>query len=306
MSESDGEFGIHPILEGMRVHPVAPAGGGAFFDCESGDRLFYRCWPAGTGTKKVLVGVHGMVAHCDYYVLVADQVVENGVTTYALDLKHHGHSSGAKGDLESLAEVTSQLHEFVTFVRGEHPGIPVFLMGISMGGMIAVHYAAAHPSELAGVVLVAPAVRTNVKVGLKDIPLALKIGVSFLFRKGKPVVDLSKREEPGAGSRNPKRLEYDAADLLRIKKVSARYLLQVNKGVKGAFERGREIACPVLVFQGTDDKVVARDGVLEFFDQLPMKDKTLVEVDGGYHSLFSDPAMLEVGYPALRDWLEKH
>lgn len=296
---------LHPILQKMRVHPVAPDSQEGFFTTHSGDQLFYRKWVP-VNPKQIVVAVHGMVAHNDYLVLVADQVIEKGVGLYALDLKHHGYSSGPKGDLEDFEEVIAQLHEFVENVKREIPELPVYILGISMGGAIVIHYHLLFSKDCAGLILMAPAVKTRVKISVRDAVVFPYLVLAFLLFRGKPVVNLAKRQAGGLGTQNPLRIEWDADNPLRIKKISVRYLLNVNKWVKQAFRHAKDISCPIIICQGTDDKIVSPGGVKQFFDQLTTPDRTLVSLEGAYHSLFSDPVMEDRGYAQLRAWLEKH
>ena len=121
----------------------------------------------------------------------------------------------------------------------------------------------------------------------------------------KPVVNIGKRA--GVTSRNPIRLEYQDNDPYRIQVLSSRFLLQMGIWVKKAFKNAQNISHPTLIMQGTADQLVSPDGVKEFFENLTVKDKELVLLDGAYHSLYSDPAMAEQkGWDKLRNWIQKH
>ena len=77
--------------------------------------------------------------------------------------------------------------------------------------------------------------------------------------------------------------------------------------VKRAFKNAVNITHPTLIMQGTDDKLVKPEGVKEFFNNIPIEDKELIELEGAYHSLYSDPAMDEQkGWEILRSWILRH
>jgi len=96
-------------------------------------------------------------------------------------------------------------------------------------------------------------------------------------------------------------------DDLRIKKVSIRYLFQINSWIKKAFKNASKVNHPVIIFQGTEDKLVSPKGVKELYENLTSKDKTFIELDGAYHSLYSDSAMIEQkGWKKLKEWILKH
>lgn len=299
-----GSFKLHDVLEKMRIHPVANNGEGKYFECISGDKLYYRGWLA-ENHKKIIVGIHGFAAHSEYYVQVADQLIENGITVIGLDLKHHGHSSGSKGTVEHYEELFEQVHEFVLMLSKEYKDIPIYLMGLSMGGMLIINYSVMYPEEIIGIIAMAPAVKAKLKLSAKDILKLPYLGIMHLVKKNKPIIDIT--EQGKRTSRNPLRLEYDEEDNLRIKKVSSHYLLQMNKQVKKAFKNAENITHPILIMIGTQDLLVPQEGVRDFFNAITFHDKKLVEVQDSYHSLYSDIAMVEdKGWDKMREWLKNH
>jgi len=302
--ENTEKLKINEFLQKLRINPQATKGFGGYFDCNSGDRLFFRFWPS-DNPQRIVVGIHGLAGHGEYYVQVADQMISSGITTYALDLKHHGKSTGKKGDLKNFEELIEQVKEFILFLKEKHENIPIFLMGLSMGGCLTANYAELFPNTVNGIILFAPAVKTNIKLSIKDILSIPILGLVFLFAKGKPLINIKKRQ--GVGTRNPLRTEYDENDEYRQKKISIRYLLQVNKWVKKAFKNVEKIVDPVIIMIGTSDNLVSIDGVKEFYEKIKIKDKELIKINDAYHSLFSDPAMEEDGgWEKLREWILSH
>ncbi|TFF93794.1 MAG: alpha/beta fold hydrolase [Promethearchaeota archaeon] len=294
---------LNEYLNKMRTNPKTLKEVQEYFTTKSGDELFYRRW-TGDNTRKIVIGLHGMAAHSEYFIQVADQLIESEITLYALDLKHHGYSTGKKGDLKSFEEIASHLYEFISYVRKDHPHTPIFLMGISMGGIISINYSVRYPDSVEGLILMAPGVKSEFKLSPGDIlklPLLIFI---YIVKKSATVINVGERSE--RGTRNPLRIEYQNNDELRIQKVSPRYLIGLLKQKKKAFENASNISHPVLIMIGTEDKIVSVEGVEEFYDLLTVEDKTLIKLPGAYHSLFSDPAMHEEkGWTRLMEWVEK-
>ncbi len=301
---NNARISIHPALQQMRNHPVAPTAKEDYFQCASGDRLFYRAWVPGS-PRKVIVGIHGLGAHSEYFVLVADQLLETGAALYAPDLKYHGKSTGRKGDMENYDEVIAQIHEFITFIRTQHPGLPLFLVGISMGGGMEFHYVRQHPAECQGIITFAPSIAVGGTISVTQILKSPYYLLAHLFARGKPVISIIKNS--ARGTSNPLRLVYDAGDPLRLQKVSFRLILEMQKGVRSVANHAEEIKIPVLIIQGTEDRLINPAGVRAFFNRLGAQDKTLIEVEGAYHALFTEPAMEEKGaWARIRDWLNAH
>ena len=91
----------HEMLQKLRTNPVANQGLEDFFTTHSGDKLFFRAWYP-ENIKAIVLAIHGLAAHGEYFVQVADQVIEHEIAVFAIDLKGHGRSSGNKGDNQRL------------------------------------------------------------------------------------------------------------------------------------------------------------------------------------------------------------
>ncbi|TFF86751.1 MAG: alpha/beta fold hydrolase [Promethearchaeota archaeon] len=302
-----GSFEINPILQKMRTNPVANNGVGKYFTTRSGDKLYYRVWKSDS-QNKIVVGIHGMAAHSEYYIQVADQLIDKSISVYALDLKQHGHSVGKKGDLKSFKEIIEHVDQFIDNIIKTNKDTPIYLMGISMGGVIAINYSVEiqdkDDDKIKGMILMAPGVKTKLKLSFTDILKLPFYVLVYLVKSDKLIINIVERS--AVGSRNPLRLDYQNEDELRIQKVSLRYLLGLNSYKKVALKNAKNIIHPVIIFQGTEDNLVSYEGVKAFFEEIPIEDKTFIELDGAYHSLYSDPAMIEKGYEKLRNWLLKH
>ncbi len=288
----------------MRIHPVAPQAREDYFQCASGDRLFYRGWvPA--NPRKIIVGIHGLGAHSEYYVIVADQVIETGVAVYAPDLKYHGRSTGRKGDMENYDELIAHMHEFISFIHARHPGLPLFLAGMSMGGSLAFSYVLKHPAECQGIIALAPGIAGGAPITAAQILQSPYYLLAHLFAREKPVISIVNQSRRGTS--NPLRLQYDIGDPFRQQKVTFRTVLQLRKGMRSAARHPEEVKLPVLIIQGTKDWLVNPASVRAFFTRLGSQDKTLLELDGAYHALITETFMEEKGaWAQLRDWLKIH
>lgn len=123
--------------------------------------------------RHVVVIAHGYGEHVGRYGHVADALVARGAAVYAADHIGHGRSAGDRVVITDFEHVVDDLHTVVSRARSDHPGLPVVLIGHSMGGLVATRFAQRHGDELAGLVLSGPAVGDmglSVLLELEEIP----------------------------------------------------------------------------------------------------------------------------------------
>ena len=106
---------------------------------DDGVRLHYRSWPA-PAERAVLLVSHGLGEHGGRYAQVAEELAAHGITVHAIDHRGHGRSEGRRGHVAHFGEFVRDFETFRVAVAKEHPsGAPLFLLGHSMGGLIAIH-----------------------------------------------------------------------------------------------------------------------------------------------------------------------
>jgi alpha-beta hydrolase superfamily lysophospholipase len=123
-----------------------------------GGRLVARTWSGGAAPSHVVLLAHGYGEHVGRYEHVAAALVANGAVVYAVDHVGHGKSEGERVLIADFERVVDDLHEVDRRARAEHPGLPVVLLGHSMGGLIAARYAQRYGDSLAALVLSGPLV----------------------------------------------------------------------------------------------------------------------------------------------------
>jgi alpha-beta hydrolase superfamily lysophospholipase len=122
--------------------------------------IVLRRWP-NDDARYAAVLVHGYGEHAGRYDHVAAHLVAHGATVAAADHAGHGRSDGERALVEDVADLVSDLDRVVELMRARHPGLPVILVGHSMGGLVATRYAQDHAAKLAALVLSGPAVAMN-------------------------------------------------------------------------------------------------------------------------------------------------
>ena len=121
-------------------------------------------WSAAQPRCIVLIA-HGYGEHAGRYEHVAQRLVDDlDAAVYAPDHRGHGRTDGATGTVQDGEAITSDLHDVADTARAEHPGLPVALIGHSMGGLIATRFAQRYGDELAALVRLEPGDRRQPRV----------------------------------------------------------------------------------------------------------------------------------------------
>lgn len=138
---------------------MEPALGSFELSREDGARLFvYRWLPRGE-VRLVVQVLHGMAEHAGRYARVAGVLTGAGYAVYANDHRGHGKTARIEGDLGYFADadgfqaLVDDAHALTRHVAEAHPGVPVVLLGHSMGAMLAEGVLLRHGDALAGAVL---------------------------------------------------------------------------------------------------------------------------------------------------------
>ncbi|WP_019203243.1 alpha/beta hydrolase [Tsukamurella sp. 1534] len=138
----------------------------------AGELVAYR-WDVDSPRRIVLLA-HGYGEHAGRYPHVAAALQADGAVVYAVDHIGHGRSPGERVLIEDYEGVVSDLHLLYERAVSEHPGLPVALVGHSMGGMIAARYGQRYGRELESLVLsgpvLGPARLVLNLIGLDEIP----------------------------------------------------------------------------------------------------------------------------------------
>jgi acylglycerol lipase len=267
------------------------------FDGVGGLRIFLRSWRPEGKPRAVLVICHGVNSHGGQYAWAAEQFVRGGFAVYALDLRGRGKSEGERFYVENVADYVSDVAGVVRIAKPRDPGVPVFLLGHSAGGVVSSVYALENQAELVGFICESFAFQ----VPAPGFALAAIKGLSHVAPR-LPVLKLKNEDF----SRDPKAVEALNSDPLTAHEVQP--AITVAALVR-ADERLREefplITLPVLILHGTDDKATVCHGSEFFYETVGSVDKTLKLYEGHYHDLLNDIGKEGV-MTDIKAWIDKH
>ena len=133
-----------------------------FFPARDGLRLFERRWlPDGEPRAEVML-VHGFIEHGGRYAPTAEALARRGYAVSVMDLRGHGKSDGPRCWIRSFDEYIDDLDRFFDRVVRRAGGKPVFVLGHSLGGLIAVLWCIRCQREsLSGLILSGPVLQVR-------------------------------------------------------------------------------------------------------------------------------------------------
>lgn len=263
-----------------------------------GLKIFTRSWrPTVDKPRAVVVIVHGFNSHSGQYLWVAEQFVAQGLAVYALDLRGRGKSDGERFYVEKFADYVSDVATLITMAKAQEPGLPVFLLGHSAGGVVACIYTLEHQAELAGLICESFAH----EVPAPDFALAILKGLSYIAPHAH-VLKLNNEDF----SRDPKVVEAMNNDpLIAGESQSAETIAEMVRADERLKQEFPLITLPVLILHGTHDKAAKPSGSQHFYNRAGSTDKTLKLYEGHFHDLLNDLDK-EVVMADIQGWLDAH
>ncbi|HYN88470.1 MAG TPA: alpha/beta hydrolase [Ardenticatenaceae bacterium] len=268
-----------------------------------GLRLRYWHWPAAEAPRAILVVLHGIAVHARLYTELAETATERGYAVFALDHRGHGESEGERVQVGRFSDFVDDVHVLVQAARTTYPNLPVFLLGQSMGSLIALQYALRHQDELAGLIVagVALQIGEHVSPWLKRVG-RLIVAVAPSLR----VVGVGPSQEPGALlSHDEEVTRRLVADPLCYQgKIKARIAYELGQAAAQARARVAELTLPLLILHGEEDRLANPEGARLLYAQAGSADKTLKLWPGFWHEPLLETGRAEV-VALLLSWLDE-
>ncbi|MBY0124176.1 alpha/beta hydrolase [Bacillus sp. S/N-304-OC-R1] len=245
-------------------------------------------WEAEGEAKGVIVMVHGAMEHHRRYGWLIEMWRLSGFHVIMGDLPGQGMTTRSRrGHIDSFDEY---LHEVKDWIQAAYQfELPVFLLGHSMGGLIAIRLLQEERLKLAGVILSSPC------LGLVKKPNKVLNMISFALNSIVPGFRINSGLTVDMATRNIDVRDADSNDTLYVTKVSVRWYRELVHAIKLAFENlGKTHDIPLLVMQGGEDLIVNKKLVSDWFNLAPFSEKRFKEWSKCYHEIFNEPEREEV------------
>ncbi len=259
----------------------APTANEAWTQSRDGARLFYRHWPVENATCAVAI-IPGYADHSGRYSHVADFLTGGGIEVYALDLRGHGNSDGARGHVSRFDHYHDDVDALLSVIAEKSQGKPLFILGHSMGGLVALSYAIRRSPDCKGIAVSSPFLGVAMKVPEIKVLLGRVMSVvypSLALPSGLNPYDLSHDRAVG---------DAYSADPLVFKTATARWFTETMRAIAETKAGARNLKLPCLILQAGDDRLADPEASKPLFDSLGSSDRTYIEYPNFYHEIFNE------------------
>ena len=269
----------------------------ARFTGAGGLEIFYRAWQPAGPPRAVVVICHGVNSHGGQYLWAAGQLADSGYAVFALDLRGRGRSEGERFYVEDIADYVADVAGTIAIAKAANPGLKLFLLGHSAGGVTSASYVLDHQAEIDGFICESFAFQ----VPAPGFALAAIKGLSHIA----PHLGVLKLKNEDF-SRDPAWVAvlnsdpYIEDEIQPAATVAA--LVRADERLREEFPT---ITLPVLILHGTADKATVCKGSEFFYETAGSADKTLKLYEDHYHDLLADFGKEDV-MGDIKAWLETH
>lgn len=269
------------------------------FIATDGDNIVVQDWPLADGepVRGVVIIVHGLGEHAGRYAHVADKLNQWGFFVRGYDQCGHGQSNGVRGGLPDETRLLEDLADMVDDMRTRmEAGLPLILLGHSMGGLVAARFVSLKMREVEALVLSSPALDPGLnwfqQILLAVLPrmapdLRVGNGVKPQYISHDPAVVTAYRKDP---------LVHD-----RISARLARFIADAGVAVRAA---AKQWTVPTLLLYAGQDRLVNPEGSRQFAQTAPVKLVTAQCFENLYHEIFNEQDSAPV-FASLKTWLDR-
>lgn len=232
-----------------------------------GLNIYTQTWLPDGDPRAVILLVHGYGEHSGRYGNLVDWFLPRGYAIYALDHRGHGKSDGERVHIDSFTDYLVDLETYRRIVREAQPGGKHFLLGHSMGAMIAIAYAPAHQDDFDGLIISGGGIATA-----QTPPMPQNIDLAATVSRD-PAVVQAYRDDPLVYHGSPPAGRAAASKATRERLP----------------ELARSIAMPVLIMAGEASPLGDGARARALFETVSSVDKALRLYPELYHEIFNEP-----------------
>jgi len=276
--------GCTPAMIGPGPATGVPHVSDAAFIAEDGVELPLTQWPV-SEPKAVLIALHGFNDYRRFFESAAEYLQQKQIFCYAYDQRGFGASPNV-GFWAGSDAYADDLVQFTELIQSRHPGVPVYLLGESMGGAIVIDaMVRPHKPDVAGIILSAPAVW-----GRQTMPW-YQTSLLWTLSHTMPWLTLTGKGMGIMPSDNIDMLKALGRDPLVIKQTRVDAIYGLTNLMDEALDSADKLSAQTLVLYGEKDQIVPEEPTKLFIQNLLIHQpvgKKIAYYKDGYHMLLRD------------------
>lgn len=248
--------------------------------------------------KAVILCLHGLGLHGGAFKGFGEQMARQGIATYALDMRGFGRwNDKGETSLLSFPDCLGDVEAKIAEIERLLPGLPIFLLGESLGGAVAIHYAAQNQtSSVKGLILSAPArLDTNHHRELMRVTWRIICERKTALCIEEHILRYAPNVVQFRNGEIPVRWQFSVGELLH----TVKFLVASYKMVD------RITSQSVLIVQGHADPLITTKTTMDIFERIATRDKRLVILGDAEHLIFQLPIVTPSAVAMVRDWIEE-
>lgn len=245
--------------------------------------IFYRHYQAEPERARMVIS-HGLGEHSGRYGNVIERMLPKGISVWVPDHRGHGQSGGQRGHVLNFVQYLTDLREILNLVKKDRATeTPCFLLGHSMGGLIALYFAQRYPGMIDAVVVSSPCLGMVIEV--RAIKKILGSLMSYVW----PGLSMGNELDAARISRDQNVVSAYENDPLVHDRVSARFFTELMAAMESVNLQAADLPVPILMQVAGEDHIVNAGSAKQFFNSLKVEDRTLLVYDNLYHEIYNAP-----------------
>jgi acylglycerol lipase len=266
--------------------------------------LYAKTWKPSDKIRATITFVHGTGEHIQRYQDLFTYFANHGIKVMAFDNRGHGRTA-ERTNSQGKSEGLEKTMEDILYISREtkEPGVKHFIMGHSLGGVVALEFARRYPHEIHGIIASAPALVP----GADAKPNAIQIFLVWLFMLIFPSLVMPTHMNTSTLTRDAEQKQiYNEDPLIHgyMSVILASNILELGPLLMSKPDEFRK---PLYIAHGSADRLTCPIGSREFFDKVPIEDKVYKAYDGFYHELHNEPIEdRKRVYKDYVDWILAH
>lgn len=250
--------------------------------------------------KAIVLALHGMNDYSNAFRTLGEYLELRNIKLIAYDQRGFGETKG-RGYWHGIHSLTADLIAVCQLIKKDHPQVPLFLLGDSMGGavVLAALESLEEKVEYEGIVLIAPAVWAK-----KTMPWYQRYSLWF-FAHTLPWMVVSGDGLDITPSDNTQMLRALGRDPMVIGETRIDTLYGLSNLMDQALASSAKLVVPTLVLYGEHDEIIPKEPICEMLKTL-QKNKDLewcfILYPDGYHMLTRDLQAKKV-YQDIERWI---